>query len=449
MNTLPRHPNSYKFSKHLYGRHHPWTIWCRCVSYPYLIPYIVLCLPYHAVRFVSRWIAHRRRRRACGRRVREEFHRYAEAHREERVAERIKPIALYLPQFHRIPENDEWWGAGFTEWTNVKKATPLYAGHYQPHVPHPDIGYYDLADVEVMRRQAAMAKRFGVHGFCFYYYYFARGKRLLEKPIDNWLRATDIDFPFCFAWANENWTRAWDGGDKEVIMPQDYDEANMLGMIREMMPAFRDRRYIRIDNKPVLFVYRAEIVPQVSRLAQKWRAIMLENGFEGIWLISMQHFEQKDPRMMGFDAAAEFAPGSTPSSIPVSPSYYMRHWDEMTKHMFFDIRDVVNYAVETHPRSYPCIRCITPSWDNSPRKAACGAMVVYDASPSVFKDFMVAKIKETALADYPMDGMLLINAWNEWGEGAHLEPDVKNGYRYLDVVRDVCSRSLGEIDCMG
>lgn len=446
--TPPPRYNPYKLSKHLYGRHHPWTIWSRCLSYPYLIPYIALCLPYHAVHMAWRWLSKWRRERRKSQVVRVGFHRLAKLSPEQRVAELIKPIALYLPQYHRIPENDAWWGKGFTEWTNVRKAEPLYDGHYQPHVPHPDIGYYDLDDVEVMRKQADMARRFGVYGFCFYYYHFAEGKRLLEKPINNWLRATDIDFPFCFAWANENWTRAWDGGDKEVIMPQDYDEDNMLRMLQEMMPAFRDRRYIKIDRRPVLFVYRAEIVPQIRTLAQKWRAVMQENGFEGIWLVSMQHFAKENPYEMGFDAAAEFAPCATPSSIPVSPRYYFRHWEELSKHMFFDIRDVVQHAVESQARPYPCIRCITPSWDNTARKGKKGATVVYDSSPSVFRKFFISKIKETALAGYPMEGMLLINAWNEWGEGAHLEPDEKFGYRYLEVIREVCACSLSEVDAM-
>ena len=173
---------------------------------------------------------------------------FAEESHGLKIGDIVKPIALYLPQFHTFPENDEWWGRGFTEWTNVKKAKPLFDGHYQPHIPHPDIGYYDLSDVNVMRRQADIAKKYGIYGFCFYYYHFANGKRLLEKPLDNWLSAKDIDLPFCYCWANENWTRAWDGGDKEVIMPQDYGRDNLLSMFANMLTAFKDSRYIKVGG---------------------------------------------------------------------------------------------------------------------------------------------------------------------------------------------------------
>jgi lipopolysaccharide biosynthesis protein len=346
----------------------------------------------------------------------------------------IRPIALYLPQFHQIPENDEWWGKGFTEWTNVKKAKPLFRGHYQPHVPHKDIGYYDLSNVEVMRKQAEIAKKYGIYGFCFYYYYFKDGKRLLEKPLDNWLAHTEIDFPFCFCWANENWTRAWDGGDKEVLMPQDYDLANMERMVHEMIPAFKDNRYIKVDGKPILLVYRPEIIPEIKVAVESWRRIVRENGIPDVYVVMVQNFSSESPLVFGMDAACEFA--CTKADVV----QYCDEDDIDVDTMNISETFVRSCAVRKHYRlipqskEYVRYKCVCPSWDNTARWGARASLIV-DANPEEFGKFLDEAFSLTMSDDRLREkGFVFINAWNEWGEGAHLEPDEKYGYANLEQV---------------
>ena len=356
----------------------------------------------------------------------------------------IRPIAFYLPQFHQIPENDEWWGKGFTEWTNVRKARPLFNGHYQPHVPHPDIGYYDLSDVNVMKKQAAIAKKYGIYGFCFYYYYFKNGKRLLETPIDNWLAHPEIDLPFCFCWANENWTRAWDGGDREVLMPQDYGLDNMERMVRGMIPAFKDERYIKVDGKPMLLVYRPEIIPEIRAAVESWRRIARENGIPDVYVVMVQNFSSESPHVFGMDAAVEFA--------CIHATQYI-HADERSsftgKFKRSNLSARYRYIRKYHrmllpDKEYPRYKCVCPNWDNTSR---CGknANYIIDGFPDKFRLFLDEAFSLT-LSDARLakNGFVFINAWNEWGEGAHLEPDEKYGYANLEQVAAAVGRFLGK-----
>ena len=390
----------------------------------------------------------RRAAEVAERESRDGLRTFAVAHGEKKVSDFIRTIALYLPQFHAIPENDAWWGPGFTEWSNVRKAKPLFPGHVQPHVPHPDLGYYDLSDVEVMRRQAAMAKEYGLSGFCFYYYHFKDGKRLLEKPLENWLAAKDIDFPFCYAWANENWTRAWNGGESEVIMPQDYDEANLRAMLSDMIRAFRDPRYIKVDGgrKPVLLVYRAEIIPQIASVAAVWRKMAVEAGFDGLYLVSMQNFRQVPPAELGFDASVEFASfkGDTPAFDRRSPQ-----GDDIGFRpglpRFAKYAQCVDRVRQQRCAEYVRYKMCCPGWDNTPRKDGDGFAVVGN-TPELFADAYRACVRQT-LADARLreNGFVFVNAWNEWGEGAHLEPDERNGYAYLEQVRSVMAARVSEL----
>lgn len=421
----------YCCSKELNGRRSPLTRFCKARAQPWRMPFLPLVL-------LADWACEAwrtlRRRRAEARRL---------GAAAERAQGRIRTLAMYLPQFHRFSENDAWWGEGFTEWTNVRRAQPLYPGHPQPHVPHPDIGYYDLSDVDVMRRQAAMAKRFGLYGFCFYYYHFKDGKRLLDKPLANWLKAGDIDFPFCYAWANENWTRAWDGGDREVIMPQDYGEANMRAMMRNMLEDFRDPRYIKVDGgcTPVLLVYRAEAVPDIRRLAGMWREMARTAGFKNLYLVSMQNFKEIDPAEFGFDAATEFAawrheesdwehPAMNPEDFCVNGRLLNVHrYDSQVRYVLSPDREV----------PYPRYKMVCPGWDNSPRRGR-DAFMLTGNTPDAFGR-CVRACRDLTLGDPRLreNAFLFVNAWNEWGEGAHLEPDARNGYAYLESLKGAIS----------
>jgi len=419
------------------------TIYCRVRSKPFVGTVSLILLPFKYLSFLFRRCV----KKVNERRVKYGFKRYAKNNQSKLISDLIKPIALYLPQFHQIPENDEWWGKGFTEWTNVKKAVPLFDGHYQPHVPHKDIGYYDLSDVNVMRKQAKMARKYGIYGFCFYYYHFVDGKRLLEKPINNWLKTKDIDFPFCFAWANENWTRNWDGGNKEVIMPQDYSDQNMIKMLNDMMEAFKDERYIKIDGRPVLLVYRAEIIPEIKRITNEWRDVARNNGFDDLYLISMQNFEEKNPIKMGFDAAVEFAPQTALKVKRDVRIVEKVKFDEMMdyKIYFNSMERVIDNMSYRCRVSYPRIKCVCPSWDNSPRRGVNGSGIFLDASVDRFKEFIKKSVKESVANDLPASGLLFVNAWNEWGEGAHLEPDEKYGYEWLKAVKSVLDQRVEEL----
>lgn len=219
----------------------------------------------------------------------------------------IKAIAFYLPQFHRFPENDAWWGEGFTEWTNVRRSKPMFPGHIQPEEPHPSLGYYNLDDVEVMRKQAELAKHYGIYGFCFHHYWFS-GKRLMEKPVDQLLATPSIDIPFCLNWANENWTRRWDGAEYEVLIAQNHspedDEAFMVDVLRY----FRDPRYIRIQGKPLFLVYRPDILPDMRKTLSRWKSVCKRYGENEPYFVMCMSFTNSDPQKFGFDAAVQFPP---------------------------------------------------------------------------------------------------------------------------------------------
>jgi hypothetical protein len=216
----------------------------------------------------------------------------------------IRLLAFYLPQFHPVPENDSWWGKGFTEWTNVVKARPLFRAHHQPHLPS-DLGFYDLRLREAREAQAAMAQSYGVTGFCYYHYWF-HGRRLLNRPFDEVLSSGRPDFPFCLCWANENWTRRWDGAEHEVLLQQRYSAEDDRAHIEHLLSAFADSRYIRVDGKPLFLVYRTELLPDPARTAEIWRTSALTAGIGDLYLARVENFiPDVDPKTIGFDAAVE------------------------------------------------------------------------------------------------------------------------------------------------
>ncbi|MBT0810564.1 glycoside hydrolase family 99-like domain-containing protein [Litoribacter ruber] len=357
----------------------------------------------------------------------------------------VKPIAIYLPQFHRIHENDKWWGEGFTEWTNVRKAKPVFDDHYQPHVPL-NKDYYDLSDIEVMRNQAALAESYGIHGFCFYHYWF-NGKLLLEKPIHNWLNS-DIDFPFCLSWANENWTRRWDGNDKKVLMQQDYSDEDDLAHIKYLLEIFKDPRYIKIDGKPVLLMYRTELHPNIKIASEVWRDVAKKAGFPDLYLIRMENFQRyEDPCISGFDAGMEFAPDGTLLGQKIHKKNMVKYLFKKCLHLtgieknevyengIYDYSTMMNNMVNRSIPDYTYFRCACPSWDNSPRRS-CNARMFVDSTPEVFGEWIKHLNNYTIKNFAPDQQYFFINAWNEWGEGCHLEPDEKHGFRYLEAVKE-------------
>ena len=338
----------------------------------------------------------------------------------------VKLIAFYLPQFHPIPENDKWWEPGFTEWTNVRRAKPNFAGHMQPNLPT-DLGFYDLRDPQVLQKQAKLAREHGIFGFCYYYYWF-NGKRLLEAPVDRMLASGQPDFPFCLCWANENWTRRWDGQESDVLMHQDYSNDADERFIRDIMPFFRDRRYIRVNGKPLLMVYRADQLPDAKQMAEHWRRVATENGLPGLHLTAVQSFGIGDPRVYGFDAAVEFPPHA-PHNV-IDPG----SWPDLNPNFAGYLEDYTLTAEEyvTRPAvGYPWYRGIMPGWDNTPRRLESAHIYVH-SSPRVYEAWLRQTVGQT-LGQPGQAPLLFINSWNEWAEGAHLEPDQWHGRANLEA----------------
>jgi len=352
----------------------------------------------------------------------------------------VKLLAFYLPQFHPIPENDRWWGNGFTEWNHVSKAKPLFPGHYQPHGPG-ELGFYDLRSPEVREKQALLARQYGIDGFCYYHYWF-RGRKLLQQPFEEVLSSGRPDLPFCLCWANENWTRAWDGRERSVLIAQEYSEEDDLAHIRSLLPAFADRRYIKIDQKPFFLVYRAEALPDPVRTVALWRSEAKKAGFKDLYLACVEGFlKDKDPGEMGFDAAVEFAPDwriLKRSFFPAPWHGFSALWQKflfaLKKNIIVDYQEMVTYMLRKHEVSYKRFRCVAPSFDNSPRRAR-GAAIFTGSEPKQYQKWLEAVIHRTVEKFEREEKIVFINAWNEWGEGCHLEPDVRYGRAWLEATR--------------
>jgi glycosyltransferase involved in cell wall biosynthesis len=348
----------------------------------------------------------------------------------------VRLIAFYLPQFHPIPENDAFWGKGFTEWTNVARASQQFEGHYQPRLPG-ELGFYDLRVPEVQKRQIQLAKQYGLYGFCFHFYWFG-GKRLLEMPLQQFASDTDNDFRFCINWANENWTRRWDGQEHELLIAQQHSPEDDLAFIEHVSRYLRDKRYIRVDGKPLLLVYRPGLLPSAKDTASRWRRWCRDNGVGEIYLAYTQSFDAVDPAAYGFDAAIEFPPnlGQHPKvNHQVTP---LRDDFECN---IFDWKAHVEQSRHYKQPVFTLFRGICPSWDNTARRRN-RAGVLINSSPEGYVEWFSNAIVDTCRRfAKPDQRLIFVNAWNEWAEGAYLEPDARYGYAYLRATRDALNHA--------
>lgn len=372
----------------------------------------------------------------------------------------VKPIAFYLPQFHAIPENDRAWGEGFTEWTNLKKAQPLFDGHEQPRVPlHGN--YYNLLDDDVKIWQARLARAHGVFGFCYYHYWFGRGKMLLERPAEQMLENPAIDLPFCFSWANENWSRRWDGGQQEVIMAQDYgEESDWLAHLNYLLPFFRDERYITLDGAPVFLIYKPEEIPRLRDMIACWQREIRKHGFPGLCLMIQNPawFLRPDYNKEGFAYQVQFQPffalGTRANgtarreamhrlhralrSAGLAPAFdclyaalrEKRHRPQGEPAQTRLDYDEIWSCILRSPSSPERIECAFTDWDNTPRKK--NGYMHLGASPEKFEMYMTRLLQKIRRSGQPP--LVFINAWNEWCEGAYLEPDERHGYAYIEAL---------------
>lgn len=347
------------------------------------------------------------------------------------VNHNIKLIAFYLPQYHPILENDQWWGKGFTEWTNVSKAVPQFLGHYQPRLPG-DLGFYDLRLIEVQKKQIELAKNYGIYGFCFYYYWFG-GKRLLYLPVEQYLNDKEMDLPFCLCWANENWTRRWDGKDNEILLAQTHSMDDDLNFIKSIVPFFQDSRYIKINNKPLLIVYRPSLLPNPKATAERWREYCLKNGIGEIFLATTLSFDRKLPAKLGFDAAIEFPPNNT---APLNITNKVTVINSTFSGTIYDYCNLSQKSVNITQYNFECFRGIAPSWDNEARRPGRGT-VFFGSTPDIYGKWLQHLCEYTVKKPLFGERIIFVNAWNEWAEGAYLEPDKKYGYSYLETTRQI------------
>jgi lipopolysaccharide biosynthesis protein len=355
----------------------------------------------------------------------------------------VRLIAFHLPQFHPIPENDRWWGRGFTEWTNVARARPFFRGHYQPRLPA-DLGYYDLRLPETRGAQAELARHYGIEGFCYWHYWF-HGKRLLERPVDEILASGEPDFPFCLAWANESWSRTWLGDDhcRELLAEQSYSIADDRAHARWLAAAFADPRYIRIYGRPLLVVYKPKALPDARRTTDLFRNECTRLGLPEPYLVGIDaHCYGTDLRDLGFDMTEHHEPQLGVLAPDVfddgpMPSKFKRNFRRGILSSTFKIYSYAGSTAlmaQVRPR-FPHFPCCFVGWDNTARRGR-DAIVMVDSTPELFRE-QLALLARSVLHKHHEERVVFINAWNEWAEGMYLEPDMKFGHEYLRAVASV------------
>lgn len=365
---------------------------------------------------------------------------------------KIFNVAFYLPQFYEFKENNEWWGKGFTEWTNVKKSKPLFRGHYQPTIPLND-NFYSLDDVDTMRWQVGIAKKYGVDGFCFYHYWFGNSRQLMEKPVDAFLKHGEIDFQFCLCWANHNWTRTWVGGDKEILMDMQYgDESEWQKHFNYLLPFFKDKRYIRIDDKPVLVIYRPSDIEKLDEMLEYLDKEAYKMGLNGIVFIGQHCFENRS-KYKKINYFINYEPNFSLGAVRLNrlgfftnPSYVANILyrkirglikritkGSLCKARWYNYDAVWRYSLKTQLKANNEIAGAFVHCDVSPRRQE-RAIIIRGDTPEKFKKYMIRLYKKLLNNDNLK--YVFITAWNEWGEGMYLEPDEKNGYAYLEALCD-------------
>jgi lipopolysaccharide biosynthesis protein len=357
----------------------------------------------------------------------------------------IKTIAFHLPQFHPIPENDQWWGKGFTDWTNVVKAKPQFEGHYQPHLPA-DLGFYDLRVAESREAQANLARQHGLYGFCYYHYWF-EGRRLLERPVNEILASGRPDFPFCLCWANETWSRTWLGHESQILIKQTYSEHDDRVHARWLANTFLDHRYIRQNNRPVFLLYGVPRHPNVARFCDILREASREAGDENPYLIGVDSLcSWQDTRKYGFDTTLHFEPQLSIFPDLFVDRWMLRRWIRNSRmgirsgHVkVFDYREG-RRRMSGQRADFPQVPCLLVGWDNTARRGKRGSVLVGN-TPEVFEEELRNALT-VWIASSPQDDLFFINAWNEWAEGNHLEPDLRFGHGYVDALK----RVLGEFE---
>ncbi|MGA9752028.1 MAG: glycoside hydrolase family 99-like domain-containing protein [Acidobacteriota bacterium] len=356
----------------------------------------------------------------------------------------IKLIAFYLPQFHPIPENDEWWGKGFTEWTNVMQAKPLFRGHYQPRLPA-DLGFYDLRVPEVREEQAKLARDHGIDAFCYWHYWFGNGKRLLERPFEEVLRTGRPDFPFCLGWANESWTGQWNGEPHRALLAQRYPgKADYEAHFYSLLPAFRDSRYVRIKNRPLFYVYKPTELPDANAFTRTWTECARREGIEsfyfvaGGWYKSFAHNSDFSPEAAGFDATNAVGPrmfGRRPLLGRVKRKIVKTFGGFGNR---VDYTEAVESMLDDVAGSLPNLPTILAGWDNTPRMGKEGWVLTGYQPETLRPQVTKALVKALGLPEHQR--IVFVKSWNEWAEGNYLEPDLRFGLHFLDVIRDATMR---------
>lgn len=353
-------------------------------------------------------------------------------------------IAFYLPQFHPVPENDEWWGKGFTEWTNAAKAKPWFKGHYQPHLPA-DLGFYDLRVPEVRVAQADIAKEYGIEGFCYWHYWFGGGRRILERPFSEVVSSGKPDFPFCIGWANDSWTGIWHGAPGRVLVEQEYPgpedhEAHFYAVLE----AFRDPRYMTVNGKKIFVIYKPQGLPDAKAFTDQWRELAAKEGLDGIHFIA--HCVTDNPEKYGCDACLDNAPFiNTPALLSERIKAFVdKHIGRRKLPKIRSYSETVRYFnnLALSPKQYPLV---VPNWDNTPRSGANG-IVLHGSTPELFKDMLRSAIdKVNDRPDFDQR-IVFIKAWNEWAEGNHLEPDMRYGHAYLQATKEAVMDETSEAE---